>query len=70
MATITLTIPNAAVPRVRAALCAAAQLPETDANAKQAIVDWVKATVALVENTAAGQARPPIVEADVSGVVS
>lgn len=70
MATITLTIPDAVLPRVRAALCTKAGLPDSNPNAKQAVVDWVKATVREVEYYAAVNAQPPIVEPDVSGLVT
>lgn len=70
MATITLTIPDAALPRVRAALCLAAGLPDTNANAKLATVNWVKATVAAVEYAAAVNAQPPIPPPDVDALVT
>ena len=71
MATITLTIPADKVNRVVHALCAAAGNPvETPANAKAAIMDWIKTTTANVERSEAEAARPAIVEPDVTGVVS
>lgn len=70
MATITLTIPDAQLPRVRAALCSTAGLPDTNANAKQAVIDWIKATVHSVEYTAAVQAQPPVPHPDVDGIVT
>lgn len=70
MASITLTIPDAALPRVRAALCSAAGLPESNANAKAAVINWVRATVAAVEYSAAVAAHPPVPEPDTSGIVT
>lgn len=70
MATITLTIPDAVLPRVRAALCTHAGLPDTNANAKQAVIDWVKATVQAVEYEAALAERANVVVSDVSDIVT
>lgn len=70
MASITLTIPDAMLPRVRAALCTAAGLPDTNANAKQAVINMIQATVRSVEWASAVQAAPPVVEPDVSGLVT
>lgn len=70
MATITLTISDTVLPRVRAALCNNAGLPDSNANAKQAVVDLVKGVVRAVEYEAALAARPPIVEPDVDGIVT
>lgn len=70
MATITLTIPDAQLPRVRAALCTNAGLPDSNANAKEAVIVWIKATVQSVEHLAAEAARPPIVDSDVSTIVT
>lgn len=70
MATITLNIPDAELARVRAALCAAAGLEESNANAKQAIVQIVRATIARVEYAAAIAAREQVVEADTTGLVT
>ena len=42
MANISLNIPDQHLDRVKTALCAYAGLPETNANAKQAIVGWIK----------------------------
>lgn len=70
MASITLTIPDAELPRVRAALCTAAGLSDSNANAKQAVINWVKTTVREVEYNAAVAARPPIVDPDLSGIVT
>lgn len=70
MASITLTIPDAALPRVRAALCASAGLPDSNANAKEVVVEMVKAVVRSVEYGAAVKAQSPVPEPDVSGVVT
>lgn len=70
MATITLTIPDASLPRVRAALCLNAGLADSNANAKQAVIDIVKGIVRSVEYQAAVDARPAIVEPDVTGLVT
>lgn len=59
MATITITIPDAALPRVREALCAFADLygaDATNANAKAALVSWVKQRVREYEMDKAAQA--------------
>jgi len=42
MADITITIPDEHISRVRKALCEYAGLDETNANAKRAIVGWIK----------------------------
>lgn len=70
MASITLTIPDAALPRVRAALCSNAGLPDTNANAKEAVIRWIKATVQDVEYYAAVNARPTISQPDVTDIVT
>lgn len=70
MATITLTIPDAVLPRVRAALCAQAGLPETNANAKEAVIGWIKHTVQTVEYQAAVAARADVVQSDVTDIVA
>lgn len=49
MATVTITIPDAHLPRVVHALCTDAGLPESNANAKQAIIIHIKKTVRRVE---------------------
>ena len=53
MATIQFTIPNAELNRVVAALCAAAGVPASAANAKQAVIDYVRSTVRNVEMSTA-----------------
>lgn len=71
MATITLTISDAVLPRVRAALCANAGLPDTNPNAKEAVIQLVKETVQKVEYNAAMQAASATVVApDVTGLVT
>lgn len=70
MAVITLTIPDAMLPRVRTALCIHAGLPDTNANAKQAVIDLVVSVVKSVEYSTAVQAQPPVDEPDVTGLVS
>lgn len=71
MATITLTIADAVLPRVRAALCAHAGLADSNPNAKEAVIQLVKETVQSVEYNAAMQAASAaVVEPDVSGLVT
>lgn len=70
MASITLTIPDAQLPRVRAALCSAAGLPDTNANAKAAVIIWIKSTVQSVEYQELAAAVPPIVDTDVTDIVT
>lgn len=70
MANITLTIPDALLPRVRAALCAQAGLPDSNPNAKEAVIMWVKATVQAFEYQAAVEARASVVQSDVDGIVT
>ena len=53
MATIQFTIPNAELNRVVAALCAAAGVPASPANAKQAVIDYVRTAVRNVERSTA-----------------
>ena len=49
MANVTLTIPDAALPRVTAALCNAEGLADTNANAKIALTNYIKRTVKAYE---------------------
>ncbi len=70
MASITLTIPDALLPRVVSALCQYGAVPQTNANAKAVVVDWVKATVYAIEAQAAEAARPAAPLIDVSGLVT
>lgn len=51
--TLTITISTADTTRVVHALCTQAQLTETQANAKQAILNYIKQAVKSVENTEA-----------------
>ncbi len=51
--TLTFSIPQAQTPRVVHALCAASGLPESPANAKQAVIDWMITTVRNVEQSEA-----------------
>ena len=50
-------------------MCAQAGLPESNANAKEALVLWIKQVVRGIEHDAAVAAQPPVVEPDVSGIV-
>lgn len=71
MATITLTIPDAVLPRVRAALCAKAGLADTNANAKEAVIMLIKETVQTVEyNDAMQAAAAAVVQSNVDGLVT
>ena len=72
MATVTLTIPTAAVGRVVHALCTAYGYEvENAANAKQAIIDHIRATVRNVEQSEAEQAAlAALVEPDTKGMVT
>ncbi len=70
MATISINVPAASVSRVTHALCAAAGLEESPANAKEAVLAWIKATVANVERSEAEQDLPTIDEPDVATIVS
>ena len=71
MASITLTIPADKVNRVVHALCAGAGNPvENPANAKQAIIDWIRTTVANVETSEALALLPPPVAPDTEGMIS
>lgn len=53
MASITLTISDAQLARVVAALCDTAGLPRSNANARTALVNLVKQTVRNAERAAA-----------------
>ena len=72
MATIQLTIPDEAAPRVVHALCVnGGKTPEDAANAKQALVEIVKAIVASVERREAeAAALGSIVADDTEGIVT
>ena len=60
MATVSITIPDAVASRVVNALCAAAGTPATAANAKAALIAYIKQTVFNVEQgqMMAAQAQP------------
>lgn len=51
MATISLTIPDAQLARVVAALCVTAGVPETGANAKAQVAEYVRERVKNYEAT-------------------
>ncbi len=70
MATINIDVPAANSSRVIHALCSAAGLEESPANAKEAVLAWIKATVANVERAEAEQDLPTIDEPDVETIVS
>lgn len=72
MAIVSLDIPTAAVTRVVHALCVSAGLkPENAANAKQALIDHIRATVRNVESSEAqAAAQVAIVEPVTTGIVS
>lgn len=63
MATIVLTIPDAQLPRVIAALCASEQanpLPPTGSNAKNVVAKWIKDCVVTYETRIAQAALAAI----------
>jgi len=69
--TITLTVPDAAVTRVVHALCVSAGLPESNANAKQALIKHLKATVRNVEASESERAAvEALSEPDTTGIVT
>lgn len=71
MATVTLTIPDQYLDRVVTALCAGAGVPATPANAKKALLEFVRTTVRNVEQAAAvDAAAAAVTPPDVSGIVS
>lgn len=71
MASIVLTIPDAQLPRVRAALCNNAGLADSNPNAKEAVILLIKAVVQAVEyNEAARAANAAIVIGTVDGIVT
>lgn len=69
MAAINLNLPDATAARVVHALCFSAGLPESPANAKKVVTDWVKGIVAMVERGEAEQSRGPVPTPDVASVV-
>jgi len=71
MATVTLTIPSQHVDRVVHALSVSAGLPETVANAKQAIIMHIKATVHNVERgEAEAAALAALPDPDTDGITT
>jgi len=71
MAIVTLTIPPAHVDRVVHALCISAGLPESPANAKQALIKHIKATVFNVERSEAELvALDAVVDPDTDGITT
>ncbi len=70
MATININVPDATASRVIHALCTTAGLVESPANAKTSVLIWIKTTVANIERAEAEQAQPPIVNPDVTTIVS
>lgn len=71
MANINLTIPDEHLGRVVRALCKGAGLEESPANAKQAVIEHIKRTVANVEESEARQAaQAAVVAVDADGLVA
>lgn len=58
---ITLTIPDANAADLEQALCAAGGLPNTPANAKAAIINWIGATYTNVKTQQQVPVTPPAV---------
>lgn len=65
MATVSITIPDAVVTRVVNALCAAAGTTPTAANAKAALIAYIRTTVYNVEQ---GQMTQPPPTPDLSAI--
>jgi len=65
MATVTITIPDAVLTRVVNALCAAAGTQPSPANAKQAVISYIRQTVYNVEQ---GQLTVPPPQPDLSAI--
>ena len=72
MAEIILTIPTEHVPRVVHALCKAyGKDPENAANAKEAVIGFIRATVRNVESAEAERsALDVLTEPDTEGIVT
>lgn len=64
MASITLTIPDEQLPRIRAALCTHGGLTESNANAKKVVIQMVRQVVQQIEHNAAVTAQAAIVIPD------
>lgn len=56
MANVTLTIPDDKIDRVATALCETAGLPVSNANAKVALIDYIKGTTLGYESKASAEA--------------
>lgn len=71
MANIVLTIPDEVADRVVSALCKAAGVGVSPGNAKRAVIDFIKRTVADVEESEARQVyEETVVAVDVEGIVT
>lgn len=71
MASVNITIPDDVLDRVVHALCVSAGLEESAANAKEALIQHIRRTVANVERTEAQEAALlAISEPDVDGLAS
>ncbi len=70
MATININVPDITAGRVVHALCATVGLVESPANAKIAVLTWIKTTVTNVERAEAEQAQLPVVIPGVETIVS
>lgn len=66
MANVTITIPDQYVARVVHALCSSIGLPESSANAKEAILLHIRAVVRNVEST---EAHAAVQEPSTIGIV-
>lgn len=51
-------------------MCAQAGLPESNANAKAALISWILQVVRGIEHDAAIAAQPAVAEPDVTGLVT
>jgi hypothetical protein len=70
MASMTINIPDAQVPRVVEALCRWNNAPPSNANAKAAVLQLIKNTVHDIEYADNVLAHPPPPEPDTTGIVS
>ena len=64
MANITLNIPDNLVGRIVNGLCAAVNLPPTNANAKLALISLIKQTLVQVEQIQAKKVIPDVDSSD------